>query len=182
MGFMLIQPTAIAGLYEVQYQPYHDHRGAFVKTIHRNSFENAGLHWCFEESYFSVSAAGVIRGMHFQLPPAAHDKLVYVVNGSIQDVVLDLRQSAPTYGSYLVTQLSAANRKGLYIAAGLAHGFISEAADTVVEYHTTTAQDKAAEAGVLWNSFGYKWPVVAPVLSDRDRAFPAFDKQQQYFI
>ncbi|GGH65545.1 dTDP-4-dehydrorhamnose 3,5-epimerase/CDP-3, 6-dideoxy-D-glycero-D-glycero-4-hexulose-5-epimerase [Filimonas zeae] len=178
---MKFEPTDIAGLTVIHYQPFADARGGFVKTIHRESFEQEGLEWQFAESYFSISARDVIRGMHFQVPPHDHDKLVHVVKGSIIDVVLDIRNDAPTYGSWVATLLNDENRKALYIGKGLAHGFLSLEPDTIVEYHTTTQQHKACEGGVLWNSFGYEWPVAAPVLSERDKGFAAFSHAQTWF-
>lgn len=178
---MKFESTAIPGLQVIQYQSFKDMRGGFVKTIHKESFEQAGLNWQFAESYFSVSAKNVIRGMHFQVPPQQHDKLVYVVSGSILDVVLDIRTYAPTYGRYVATVLSAENRKALFIGEGLAHGFLSLEDNAIVEYHTTTVQDKACEGGVLWNSFGFDWPVADPVLSDRDKAFESFTSGKTWF-
>lgn len=181
MGAMNFESTAIAGLSVISYQPFSDTRGGFVKTIHRETFEQQGLEWQFAESYFSISARDVIRGMHFQVPPRDHHKLVHVIKGGIIDVVLDLRRSSPTHGTWVATTLSAENRKALYIGKGLAHGFLSLEPDSIVEYHTTTSQSKQCECGILWNSFGYEWPVAQPVLSDRDRAFAPFSHEQSWF-
>lgn len=179
---MIFESTPIQGLHVIGYNRFVDHRGEFVKTIHRESFEQAGVEWRFTESYFSVSAKDVIRGMHFQLPPADHDKLVYVIAGSITDVVLDIRRRSPTYGQYFATTLSADNRKAVYIPKGLAHGFVSLEPQSIVEYHTTTSQHKGYEGGILWNSFGYAWPVEEPILSERDQAFIPFTQEPSFFV
>ena len=119
--------------------------------------------------------------MHFQYPPYDHDKLVYVVNGSIVDVVLDLRKESETYGHHLTIELSQKNRKALHIGKGFAHGFFSMEEDTVVEYHTTTMQSKECEGGIKWDSFGLQLPTSLPILSVRDSSFEPFNFQKKYF-
>jgi dTDP-4-dehydrorhamnose 3,5-epimerase len=106
---------------------------------------------------------------------------VYVVKGAIIDVVLDLRVNEPTFGKFYSVELSEKNRHAVYIGKGFAHGFLSLEEDTIVEYHTSTSQSRACEGGILWNSFGYVWPVNAPIISDRDRAFESFENFKSPF-
>jgi dTDP-4-dehydrorhamnose 3,5-epimerase/CDP-3, 6-dideoxy-D-glycero-D-glycero-4-hexulose-5-epimerase len=106
--------------------------------------------------------------MHFQNPPHDHVKLVYVIAGSIIDVLIDLRSTSATFGQYLAVELSDKNRRGIYIDRGFAHGFLALENNTIVEYHTSTSQNKESEGGVLYNSFGFDWPVVNAIVSNRD--------------
>jgi dTDP-4-dehydrorhamnose 3,5-epimerase len=113
-----------------------------------------------------------LRGMHFQLPPAAHDKLVYCPVGKVLDVVLDLRSSAKR-GRFISRELNASNREMLFIPRGCAHGFVALEDESMMVYQTSTVHSPAHDAGVLWNSFGFAWPVANPILSERDQKFPA---------
>lgn len=171
---MNIINTEFNDLYVMDYGSYHDDRGVFVKTIHAETFIKNNLEYNYTESFFSVSKKDVIRGMHFQLPPADHVKLVYVVTGSIIDVVLDIRKESKTYGSFFSIELSSKNRKGIYIGKGFAHGFLSLEDDTTVEYHTSTSQDRNLEGGIKYDSFGYKWNIENPIVSKRDTDFRPF--------
>lgn len=178
---MKIVKTEFQDIFVLEYASYKDNRGEFVKTIHEETFVESGLEWKFSESFYSVSDKNVIRGMHFQKPPAEHAKLVYVITGAIIDVVLDIRQNSLTFGQTFSVELSAENRKGIYIGKGFAHGFLALEKDTTVEYHTTTSQDKEAEGGIRFDSFGFNWPVENPILSIRDMAFEGFTSSKQYF-
>lgn len=173
---MEIANTDFNDLYLMDYASYHDDRGEFVKTIHAETFIKSNLEYNFTESFFSVSKKNVIRGMHFQLPPADHTKLVYVVTGSIIDVVLDIRKESATYGQVFSIELSSENRKGIYIGKGFAHGFLSLEDNTTVEYHTSTSQDRALEQGIKYDSFGYNWNLEDPVISVRDAGFKPFSE------
>jgi dTDP-4-dehydrorhamnose 3,5-epimerase/CDP-3, 6-dideoxy-D-glycero-D-glycero-4-hexulose-5-epimerase len=178
---MNIESTVFNDLFIMNYNSFKDERGEFVKTIHKDTFIENNLEWNFAESFYSVSHKNVFRGMHFQYSPNDHEKLVYVVKGSILDVVLDLRSTSGTYGKYFIIELSDANRKGLYIGRGFAHGFLSLENNTIVEYHTTTIQNKENEGGVKWNSFGFNLPVLDPIISSRDISFEDFDVNKKYF-
>lgn len=171
---MKIVNTEFNDLYVMDYGSYHDDRGEFVKTIHAETFIENNLEYRFTESFFSVSKKDVIRGMHFQLPPADHVKLVYVVTGAIIDVVLDIRKESRTYGKFFSIELSSNNRKGIYIGKGFAHGFLSLEDNTTVEYHTSTSQDRNLERGIKYDSFGYNWNVERPTVSKRDADFKSF--------
>src|ERR1700753_1370829 len=108
-----------------------DNRGAFVKTFHDTLLKNAGIDFTLRESYFSLSKKDVIRGMHFQLPPHQHSKIVFCPQGAILDVIVDLRKDSATYGHHCATELSGENHKAYFIPEGFAHGFKSLTDDAI---------------------------------------------------
>jgi dTDP-4-dehydrorhamnose 3,5-epimerase len=168
------QPPPLPGVRLLQPRLFRDDRGDFVKTYHENIFAELGLTLPIREEYYSVSRRDVIRGMHFQLPPADHAKLVYCLHGRVRDVILDLRRHAPTYGQSAACELSADNRCILVLPPGFAHGFLALENDSVLVYKTSTVHSPAHDAGIRWDSFGFNWEVSAPIVSARDAAFPPF--------
>lgn len=171
---MEITETFIKDLFVINYNSFKDKRGDFVKTIHSETFQQAGLDYKFEECFYSISNKNVIRGMHFQIPPDDHSKLVYLVSGKIIDVVLDIRKNSKTFGNYFISELNSVQRQGLYIGKGLAHGFLSLSDNSIVEYHTTSAYSAINENGIDFKSFGYDWGVSVPIISERDLSFLSF--------
>lgn len=153
---------------------HRDPRGDFVKPYHEEDFQQLGIHFQMKEEFFSTSTSGVIRGMHFQLPPHAHQKLVYCVAGRVLDVVLDLRKASPTYGKFAEIELSASNHHVIFIPVGFAHGFASVEDGSCLVYKTDAVHAPAYDGGVLWNSFGCAWPFEIPLLSQRDASLPPF--------
>jgi dTDP-4-dehydrorhamnose 3,5-epimerase len=166
--------TTIEGVKLVTLKKLVDERGWFLKTFHAPSFAAAGLVTNFPESFVSLSSRNVIRGMHFQIPPHDHVKLVRCQNGQILDVVLDLRTDSKNYGRHEFFLLSGDIQNCLYIPAGLAHGFLTQSEHAVVEYHTSTVHHPSHDAGVHWNSFGMNWNCDQPKVSQRDAALPNF--------
>ena len=173
---MNIEQTALEGVYIINNFVAQDERGTFVKTFNKQHFENDGLHFEIRESYFSISQKDVIRGMHFQLPPSDHEKLVYVPLGSIVDVVVDLRKKSQTYKQFIAIELSAANRKSIFIPKGLAHGFKSMEDNTITVYNVATEYDAAADQGILYDSFGFDWKSAEAIMSSRDKEFMTLDR------
>jgi dTDP-4-dehydrorhamnose 3,5-epimerase len=157
-----------------------DDRGVFVKTYHEEKFAAQGIACHFTESYYSVSHQNVIRGMHFQLPPYQHEKMVYVTAGKILDVILDIRTASPTYGKYISLELKGGG-DSVFIPKGCAHGFMALTPDATVVYNVTSLYNAEADTGILYNSFGFSWPVSTPVLSARDRNFVAFNNFKSPF-
>jgi dTDP-4-dehydrorhamnose 3,5-epimerase len=178
---MKIKDTSFKDLFVLEYDSFKDNRGEFIKTIHKETFEVNNLNFQFLESFYSISRKDVFRGMHFQFFPNDHAKLVYVVKGAIIDVVLDIRSTSPSFGKYFSVELTEFNRKGVYIGKGFAHGFLSLENDTIVEYHTTTVQNKESEGGIKWDSFGYILPIDNPIVSQRDESFLPFNEKLKYF-
>ncbi|MEI9959673.1 MAG: dTDP-4-dehydrorhamnose 3,5-epimerase [Limisphaerales bacterium] len=170
---MELVPTKLPGLQIIRPRIFRDERGSFVKTFHAGQFRELGLEFEPQEEFFSTSAKGVLRGMHFQLPPAAHIKLVYCIAGGVLDVVLDLRKNSPTFGHTCACELSAANREMLFIPVGFAHGFLALEDGATMVYQTSTVHSPTHDAGVRWDSFGFDWPMKHPLLSERDKKFPA---------
>jgi dTDP-4-dehydrorhamnose 3,5-epimerase len=175
-------PTRIDGCVVLRPRMARDERGSFVKTVHRDFFTQHGLASDFAESYYSISRRGVLRGMHLQMPPHDHAKLVYCVRGSVQDAVLDLRKGSPTEGRHALVELSAEAGTLIYIGVGLAHGYYVQSKEAIVMYHVTTVYAPESDAGVRWNSAGIPWPVDQPILSPRDRALPALADFNSPFV
>lgn len=178
---MKFKETKLPGAFEIEFFHAEDQRGTFVKTFQNDDFEVNGVETNFKESFYSVSKKNVIRGMHFQLPPEDHSKLVYVTSGKIIDVVMDLRKASPTFKEYISVELSGENHKGLYIPRGMAHGFAVLEENTTMIYLTTTVHNKDFDSGIRWDSFGMEWPVKKPVISERDKNFEPFEDFQSPF-
>ncbi len=179
---MKIIETDIEGLFVLEYNCFNDHRGNFVKTIHQETFNNFGLDSDFKESFYSISKKNVIRGMHFQIPPDDHSKLVYVVSGKILDVVLDIRINSKTFGNYFSIEIDSKKPVGIYIGKGLAHGFLSLNDESIVEYHTTTPHSALNETGINYDSFNFNWNGIKnPIISDRDLNFETFKNYKSPF-
>jgi dTDP-4-dehydrorhamnose 3,5-epimerase len=176
MGSITILPTSIFGLHTITPSIFDDNRGTFTKVFNTTELEKKKLQHTFKESYYSTSKKGVIRGMHFQLPPHDHAKLVYVPFGKINDCVLDIRKNSPTYGKHLFFELSHANGVALYISPGLAHGFEALDDGSVVAYLQTSLHNPEADSGIKFNSFGARWNTLDPIVSDRDEGFSNFDE------
>lgn len=168
---MEIKTTEFEGLLVLQNRPLTDDRGLFLKVFNYDFFRNSKLNADFKEFYYSTSNKNVIRGMHFQVPPYHHAKLVYVSHGRILDVVIDLRRSSATYKKHFAIELNDINGKYLYIPVGFAHGFLSLENETIVNYAQTSCYSKEHDSGILFNSFEFEWEIDNPIISDRDLSF-----------
>jgi dTDP-4-dehydrorhamnose 3,5-epimerase len=162
----------IPGSYLIKPRVHSDRRGCFVKTLVASKLAEFGLDVGFVEQYYSVSKANVIRGMHFQLPPHDHFKLVYCALGSVTDVFLDLRKESVTYAKYFSLQLGSDTGHVLYLPKGIAHGFAVNQAPALMVYNLTSEYAPEFDAGIRWDSFGYDWGVSHAVMSERDVNFP----------
>ena len=168
---MKIVSTKISGCYELFPMPHKDLRGVFVKTFHAPTFKNYGLKTTFEEDYYSVSLKNVIRGLHFQIPPDDHAKLVYCVSGKVKDVVVDLRLGSPSYGKHLCIDLSYKKGNMIYIPQGMAHGFCGLSKVSILVYKTSTVYSSKNDTGIRWDSAGISWPNKVKIISKRDKSF-----------
>ncbi len=166
---MKITPTKLPGVFVIESNSFQDERGVFVKVFHEETFKENNLDSDFKESFYSISNKDVVRGMHFHLPPNAHSKLVYVTNGSVLDVVLDLRKDSPTYGSYHSIELSQKNHTMMYIPVGCAHGFLSLEDNSCTVYLQTGMYSPSHDSGINVHSFGMKWPANKLIVSKRDQ-------------
>lgn len=165
---------------------FGDHRGFFSETYTKKTFEAAGLQYDFVQDNHSLSAeVGTVRGLHFQLPPFAQDKLVRVVRGAILDVAVDIRKGSPTFGRHVSAVISAAEWNQILVPIGFAHGFCTLEPDTEVIYKVTNYYSAKHDRGLLWNDpeLGIDWPVSADKarLSDKDHKHPTFAQLGDWF-
>ena len=161
-------PSRLFGCFEIQPLIRRDHRGIFSKSFHEGQFRANGLATDFAEVFYSNSVKGVVRGMHFQLPPNDHDKLVYCVHGEIFDVALDLRRGSPTYAQHESYLVSSCKANEIYLPAGFAHGFQALSDEAIVIYHVTKVHSPEHDAGIRWDSAGIEWPITSSIVSQRD--------------
>ena len=170
---MKVTALSIPDVLLIEPKVFGDKRGLFFESFNQGVFEKkTGLSPTFVQENYSKSTKGVLRGLHYQLPPKEQDKLVYVVYGEVFDVVVDIRKYSPTYKQWVGEILSDKNKKQLWIPAGFAHGFmvLSETADFL--YKTTNYYDPDFERCILWNDPDIKidWPIIyEPLLADKDR-------------
>lgn len=169
---MIFEPTPLDGAYTIVPEPVSDNRGFFARLYCEKTFADRGLNPHLDQISMSHNVrAGTVRGLHLQRPPVAERKLVRVTAGAVFDVIVDVRAGSATYGQWFGTELSAANRKMLYIPAGFAHGFQTLSADTDVTYHISAPYVPDLADGILWNDpvLGIRWPSPeATAVSDRD--------------
>ena len=178
---LTFRETCLLGAYVLEPHTFIDTRGTLVKTFHEGSFRGAGIEFAPREQFVSISELDVLRGMHFQSPPYVQQKLVCCLHGEILDVLLDLRVGSPTYSESFAVELSGANHLGVFVPEGFAHGFLSLSGDATVMYLADCVHHPEAEAGVLWDSFGFSWPSPSPQLSDRDRGLTPMTRLQSPF-
>jgi dTDP-4-dehydrorhamnose 3,5-epimerase len=172
---MNFEPTLLEGVYIIHNFIAKDERGLFVKTFNKNAFKELNLDFEIKESYYSISNKNVIRGMHFQLPPYDHEKLVYVPKGSILDVIVDLRKKSKTYKKHISINLSEENKKSIFIPKGLAHGFKSMKQGTITVYNVASEYNADFDNGIKFDSFGFNWASEDIVMSNRDKEFQRLD-------
>jgi len=183
---MLVEDTAIAGVKILTPKKHGDARGFLSEVYNRTAWESAGLRFEFVQDNHSFSAAvGTLRGLHFQTPPFAQDKLIRVGRGRILDVAVDIRRSSPTFGKYVAVELSVENWRQLLVPIGFAHGFVTLEPDTDVLYKTTAVYSPANDRGVSWDDpdIGVAWPLpdAGPMLSDKDQRWPRLREAQELF-
>lgn len=171
---MIFEATPLAGCFVVLPEPISDNRGFFARLYCASAFAERGLNCNFDQISMSHnSRAGIVRGLHLQRPPDAEAKLVRVTHGAIFDVAVDLRAGSETYGRWFGTELSAANRRQLYIPEGFAHGFQTLSDVAEVAYHISAAYAPAHADGLRWDDkdLAIRWPdPEGAILSERDAA------------
>lgn len=176
---MKIIATSVEGVRIIQPKRWNDDRGFFSEVFRADVLAAHGIiHEWWQDNHSLSRARGVIRGLHFQIPPHDQAKLIRVVRGSIFDVAVDLRKASPTFGGHIAVELSAENWTQLYIPPGLAHGFCTLEADTEVAYKVAGRYDPGLERGLRWNApdLNINWPIAveSAVVNERDRNWPAF--------
>jgi dTDP-4-dehydrorhamnose 3,5-epimerase len=172
-----VDDTDIPAVKIITPKKFGDHRGFFSETYSRRAAAEAGIPFEFVQDNHSSSAdVGTIRGLHFQSPPFAQDKLVRVTRGRILDVAVDLRRSSRTFGRHVAVELSAENWRQLLVPVGFAHGFCTLEPDTEVLYKVTNYYSPAHDLGLAFDdpALGIAWPVstLKAILSDKDRRLP----------
>ena len=183
-GNLQVTPTAIPGVLILEPKVFGDERGFFLESFNQRAFNEAtGLDVQFVQDNHSRSARGVLRGLHYQLPPHEQGKLVRVVSGSVFDVAVDIRRDSPTFGQWVGVELSEQNHRQLWIPPGLAHGFLvtSERADFL--YKTTAYYAPQAERTLAWNDgrLRIRWPlIIDPILSAKDAVGTTFDSAEHF--
>lgn len=169
--------TDIPGVLVIEAEPRADERGAFARLQCPDEFGAAGHAFAPVQTSLSRNpAAGTLRGLHYQPAPYAETKLVRCVRGRIFDVAVDLRADSPTHRRWVGVELSAENLRGLFIPAGVAHGFLTLEPDSDVLYQIAPEYEPGHEAGVRWDdpAFGVAWPFSPVLMSDRDALYPDY--------
>lgn len=175
---MKTEQTGFKDLLVLTPKVFHDDRGYFFESFNEKTFEEAtGLKIDFVQDNESFSAKGVVRGLHFQHPPFAQDKLVRVSRGSVLDVVVDLRKDQPTFGKSYSLELSAENKKMLFVPKGFAHGFAVLEDDTLFTYKCSAFYSREHDDVIRYDDakLAINWPFDEPRVSEKDRAAQLFD-------
>lgn len=169
---MKVQQTGFEGLYTIQPSVFEDKRGFFFESWNQKKFRDQGLDSDFVQDNQSMSAANVLRGLHFQVPPWEQGKLVQVIQGSALDVVVDLRKDQPTFGKNYKIVLTAKEKNMLWIPPGFAHGFLTLEDNTLFFYKCTQLYNKESERAIAWNDplLNIDWGKENPIVSDKDNA------------
>ncbi|AJE04193.1 dTDP-4-dehydrorhamnose 3,5-epimerase [Geobacter pickeringii] len=176
---MTFTETALKGAWIIDLQRIDDERGFFARSFCQDEFTARGLKTAVAQCNVSFNLKrGTLRGMHFQLSPKAEAKLVRCTRGAIYDVIIDLRPESATYCQWRAVELTADNRRALYIPEGFAHGFQTLADDSELFYQMFEFFAPECAAGVRWDdpAFGIDWPLPDPIMSEKDRGYAPFLK------
>ena len=183
---MPFQKTTLPGLLLFEPKVFEDSRGYFFESYNEEVFKQEGLDIRWVQDNQSSSGYGVIRGLHYQLPPFAQSKLVRVLKGKILDVVVDIRKGSPTFGQVYSHKLSAKNKKQLFIPAGFAHGFSVMSKEAEVLYKCDQFYNKGSEGGIIYNdpALIIDWEIseTDAIVSDKDRILPRLAECQNSFV
>jgi dTDP-4-dehydrorhamnose 3,5-epimerase len=175
---MIFTETKLKGAFVIDLEPKHDQRGFFARTFCAKEFEARGLDSAIAQCNLSYNTQkGTLRGMHYQIPPVSETKVVSCVRGAIYDVIIDLRPDSPTYRDYIAVELSAENRRALYIPELFAHGFQTLTDDAEVLYQMGEFYTPGYDRGIRYDDpeFAIEWPLPVSVISDRDLAWSKFE-------
>jgi len=161
--------TIIEGVYLIKPKIFKDERGYFFESFNQKEI-NKKTNVSFVQDNQSLSSKDILRGLHFQKPPFAQDKLVSVIKGSVLDVVVDIRVNSKTYGKYIIEELNEENHHQLFIPIGMAHGFLSLEDHTIFAYKCSNFYNRESEGVIKWNDpdLNIKWPISNPILSEKD--------------
>jgi len=174
---MQVIPCDVSDVKEIRPARFGDERGYFAELYSARKFNDAGIALGFvQDNIASSREAGTVRGLHFQKPPFAQDKLVWAIRGRVLDVVVDIRRGSPSYGRHVAVELSADGWNQLLVPVGFAHGYCTLEPDSVVMYKVTAFYSPQHEGGLLWNdpALGIAWPFddATAIVNPRDRGYP----------
>lgn len=171
---MKFTPQTIPDVILIQPRIFEDSRGFFYELYNPRVFAAQGIKDMFVQDNLSRSSKGVLRGLHYQIPPKAQSKLVRVLNGSILDVAVDIRKNSKTFGKHLAMILRAETKEMLYLPVGFAHGFCALEDATEVIYKVSDLYSPEHERGLLWNdpALAIPWPAFNFTISEKDKKFP----------
>lgn len=169
---MNITKLEIPGVLLIEPKLFGDQRGLFCETFHVQRYAEAGITGPFVQDNYSRSVRGTLRGLHYQ-EPHAQGKLLMVVEGSVYDVIVDIRKGSPTFGKWYGVELSSDNHRQLYVPPGCAHGFCVTSEQAGFLYKCTDFYSPKDEHGIIWNdpALAIGWPVSTPILSAKDQAY-----------
>jgi dTDP-4-dehydrorhamnose 3,5-epimerase len=179
---VIFTETKLAGAFVIDLERREDNRGFFARTFCQHEFEEHGLNPVIAQANVAFNKRrGCVRGMHFQFPPAAETKLVRVARGAILDIIVDLRPESPTYLEHVGVELTADNRRALYVPERFAHGYQALADDTETTYQVGEFYTPDAEGGLLFDDprLGLAWPLEVTEISDKDRVWAPLDEVEQ---
>ncbi|WP_413404211.1 MULTISPECIES: dTDP-4-dehydrorhamnose 3,5-epimerase family protein [unclassified Synechococcus] len=172
MSKITVLEKLLPDVFLLQLPCFKDHRGDFIKLFHYDALMDQGINFKPAESFLTRSTVNVLRGMHFQVGEAAHDKLVSCIKGKVLDVVVDVRPQSAHFNQPVSVELSEFNNMALLIGKGYAHGFLTTGDDSWMLYSTSTVHCSSLDRGVCWDSIAFDWPIDQPLTSDRDRCHP----------
>jgi len=183
---MELIPTDIPDVKILLPKKFGDHRGFFSETFNDKVLADLGITRKFVQDNHSLSVErGVVRGLHYQIAPAAQDKLIRVIKGAILDVAVDIRKNSPTFGKHVAVELNAQNWRQIFVPVGFAHGFVTLEANTEVLYKVTNYYSPKDERGIRWNdpTLGIAWPIdaSAATINKRDAEFPLLQNATDLF-
>jgi dTDP-4-dehydrorhamnose 3,5-epimerase len=171
---MEIIKTSINGLAIIQPKIFGDHRGYFFESFRKDVFDKLGTGLEFVQDNQSMSAKGILRGLHFQREPFAQGKLVQVIKGAVLDVAVDIRKNSETFGQHVAVELNDENKTIFWIPPGFAHGFLTLDDNTIFSYKCTNYYAPKHEGGIRWNdpALAIDWGIENPILSEKDKTAP----------
>ena len=175
---MIFVETRLKGAFIIEPERIEDERGFFARTWCQHEFEARGLNARLAQCNISFNTMkGTLRGMHYQIAPHEETKLVRCTMGAIYDVIVDLRPASPTFKQWEAVELTAGNRRMLYIPGGFAHGFQTLGDETEVFYQMSEFYHPGSSRGARWNdpAFGIAWPLTISTISQRDRSYPLYE-------
>ena len=175
---MIFKKQKIEGVFLIESEPFIDERGAFRRHFCQKEFASFGIENKVEQANVSENKyARTLRGFHYQLPPHGEGKTLSCLNGSIFDIVVDLRKSSATFMDWISFELSAKNRNSLHVPPGCANAFLTLEDDCLIQYYCSHSYEPSSERGIRYNDpvFDFVWPVAPEIISEKDRAHPDFN-------